>query len=334
MQSIVVERFGGPEALTVRTGSTPVAAGRDVLVKVELAGVAASDLLMREGAYPGGPKPPFTPGWDVVGVVEKTGDAVDPSLLGAKVAGLSFTGGYVSHAVIDSRFVVRLPAGVEAASAACLTLNYVTAWQMIVRVARASPGQTILVQGAAGGIGTAALDIARAIGLRGYGVASQAKAAAVEAYGATWLGGGDEIAAAAAVGGFNIALDPFAGSATWRAMRLLARRGRIVTYGFTGIGRAAIMPRLAAHVVQMRLRSMVGGRTATFFRLSQSARGDPGAYRDDLAALLSLLETRQLSPLIAGILPLTQACDAHRRLASRSVEGKLLLDAQSPTPPQ
>lgn len=325
-RKIIVDRFGDPETLSLSSVDMPEPGPGEVLVAVQYAGVAFSDLLMREGLYPGGPQPPYTPGWDVVGKVVAIGESVDPELMGRAVAGLAFLGGYADHALVKATHVVELPADVDRRAAACLVLNYVTALQMFVRVARATKGDTVLVRGAAGGVGTAALDIARAFGLVARGVCSPAKAETVERFGATWMAAGDEAREATASGGFDIVLDPAGGAKTWRSMRLLAPGGRVVTYGFTGLKGGRLKSRLIVHTAAMALRSLgPGGKRASFYRVSQSARRRPSDYRHDLKLLLDLLADGRLTPLVADVLPLSQAAEAHRRINDRIVEGKLLL---------
>lgn len=323
----VVLRLGASDAMSLVEDEAPSPGPGQMRLAVERAGVALSDVLMRQGRYPGGPKPPFTPGWDVAGTVDAIGDGVDPALVGERLVALVFDGGYAAHALVGERLAARIPEGVSFDAAACLTLNYVTAWQMIRRIGHARPGERLLVRGAAGGVGTAALDIARALGLRAWGASSPMKVATVERYGATWVAKDGLEVAAGSIDGFDIVLDPLGGGETWRAMRLLAPGGRVVTYGFTAFSQSLLPLRIASHLVAMKVRSLMpGGRSASLFRLSRSARTDPEAYRDDLNSLLDLLAAGELEPLVADVLPLSAAAEAHRCLESLAVEGKLLLD--------
>ncbi|PTQ13206.1 hypothetical protein CLG96_03540 [Sphingomonas oleivorans] len=332
VRRVVVERFGATDVLDLRSVDIPSPARGEILVSVQYAGVAYSDLLMRMGDYPGGPRPPYTPGWDVVGTVEAVGEEVDQDLLGRTVVGLTFLGGYASHALVPVDRIAIVPAEVDPQAAACLTLNYVTAWQMLRRVADAQAGESVLVHGAAGGVGSAVLDLAAALDLIAYGVAAQEKAAAVRRYRATHLSNAQQTAdVAAKIGGFDIILDPIGGRETWRGMRLLAPGGRLVNYGFTGmLGRGPIMPRIALHLLALKVRSLLAGdRRAVFYRVSTAARRAASAFREDLMALLDLLAANRIAPLVDDVLLLGQAAEAHRRLESRTVQGKLLLNMRA-----
>jgi NADPH2:quinone reductase len=326
----VVERHGPPEAMTMHNEALPAPGPAQLRVVVERVGVALSDVLMREGRYPGGPVPPYTPGWDVVGVVDAVGRGVHPRALGMRVAALVFRGGYATHALVDERLAAPVPADLSSDAAACLILNYATAWRMITGVACGREGERLLVRGAGGGVGTAALDIARLLGMSAWGAASPAKTRTVERLGATWIADERLEVAAEAVGGFDIVLDPLGGRETWRAMRLLKPHGRVVSYGFTALPEALQPLRVGMHLGMMRLRTLAArDRSARFFRLSKYVAAEPAGYRNDLAELLQHASAGRLTPLVDEVLPLRAAPEAHRRLQASAVTGKLLLDPKS-----
>lgn len=150
-RAVFVGRYGGPEVLDVVWRPLSRVGARDVLIEAEAAGVAYADVLMRQGRYPGGPRPPFVPGWDVMGRVVQAGPEVDPALLGRRVLALPLAGGAAEHVAAPVERTTPLPDDVDPYEAACLTMNYVTAWQML-RLAGAQAGQTLLVHGAAGGV--------------------------------------------------------------------------------------------------------------------------------------------------------------------------------------
>jgi NADPH2:quinone reductase len=154
-------------------------------MRVHAAGVAFLDLLMREGTYPGGPKPPFTPGYDLVGEVESTGAGVRGLQVGQRVAALTVYGSYTDWICLPADDLVPVPDGLDAAEAVSLVLNYVTAYQLLHRAARVAPGERILVQGAAGGVGTAILQLGRLAGLEVFGTASAKDLEVVASLGAT-----------------------------------------------------------------------------------------------------------------------------------------------------
>src|SRR4051794_29060124 len=153
-----------PEGLESRERSLAAPAEGQVLVRMEATGVSFAEQQMRRGKYYDQPAFPFVPGYDVVGTVEATGPAVDPSLVGTRVAALTKIGAWSTHLILDADAVVPVPDGVDAAAAETVVVNGITAWQMLHRVARVRTGQTILVLGANGGVGSTLVQLARAAG--------------------------------------------------------------------------------------------------------------------------------------------------------------------------
>lgn len=328
--AVFVRAKGGPEELTLVYRPDVRPEFGDVTIKVEAAGVAYADALMRAGRYPGGPKPPFVPGWDVLGIVEAVGPGGDTTLVGARVLALTVTGGYAERVIAPAARVVRLPDGLDPYKAACLTMNYVTAMQML-RLAGASPGRSLLVHGAAGGVGSALLDLARSQGLEAWGAASPSNRDRVESYGARFIDRtledpGVQLKRAGS-GGVDMIFDPLGGPNTRRSFAALRPGGTVVSYGFIAAssGRPALLTAML-QMIELRVRSLIpDGRRGVFYRLSNSVLADPPAFRADLKALLSLLAAERISPALAGVLPLSQAAEAHRRLERGEITGRLLL---------
>ena len=165
MKQVLLTGVGGPEVLEVVERDAPEPGPGEVRVKVLAAGVAFADVLMRHGKYPGVPSPPFTPGYDLVGEVEKLGTGVEGVALGQRVAALTQIGAYAQRVVVGVGEMVPVPVGVDPVEAVSLVLNYVTAYQMLRRVAGARGGERILIHGAAGGVGTALLQLGQVEGL-------------------------------------------------------------------------------------------------------------------------------------------------------------------------
>src|SRR5271169_1209259 len=185
-QHIRISRFGGPDVLELAEQPTlPEPGPGEVRIKVLAAGTGFTDTFIRRGRYPDFKGPlPFTPGYDLVGVVETTGPGVTAPREGQVVADLCVTGGYAQYAIRPARFLVPVPPGVDPAEAVCLPLAYLTAWQMLPRCRHLAQGATILVVGASGTVGTALLDLARHLGLVAIGTASAANLAVIERFGA------------------------------------------------------------------------------------------------------------------------------------------------------
>ena len=170
---IIISRKGGPEVLKLIEEEAPSPAGGEVRVRVQAAGVAFADIMMREGLYPGAPPVPFTPGYDIVGLVDEPGAGVKSLSPGKRVAALTKVGGYADYLCLPEKDLVEMPIGLDPAEAVCLVLNYMTAWQMLHRVAHVREGEKILIHGAAGGVGTALLQLGVLSGLELYGTASK-----------------------------------------------------------------------------------------------------------------------------------------------------------------
>src|SRR5271157_6411069 len=186
-QHLRISRFGGPEVLeTTEEATIPEPGPGEVRIKVLAAGTGFTDTMIRRGRYPDFKGPlPFTPGYEIVGVVEKTGAGVAAPREGETVADLCVVGGYTQYAIRPARFLVPVPDGVDPAEAVCIPLAYLTAFQMLTRYRRLPPGATILVIGASGTVGTALLDLARHLRLKAIGTCSAANMPIVESFGAT-----------------------------------------------------------------------------------------------------------------------------------------------------
>src|SRR5690349_2587075 len=169
---IVVTRYGGPDAIVVVEEECPEPAPGEVRVRVLAAGVSLPDVMAREGVHPETPPVPFTPGWDLVGVVDQLGEGVSGIELGHIVAALPIHGAYAEFVCLLQRELVPVPSGLDAAEAVSLVLNYVTAYQMLHRSAKVKPGQRVLIHGAAGGVGSALLQLGHVAGLQMYGTCS------------------------------------------------------------------------------------------------------------------------------------------------------------------
>ncbi|MBE1877666.1 zinc-binding dehydrogenase [Myceligenerans pegani] len=319
-RSVVVERFGDPSVLRPRTDPLPLPGPGQALVRVLASGVARADALMRSGRYPRGPRPPFVPGWDVAGHVEDVGGGVPAEWLGRRVVALVPAGGYTSHAVVPAERLVPVPDGTDLHAAACLPLNYVTAYQLLHRVADVGPGDRVLVRGASGGVGTALLDLAARAGAVVFGSASARGRDVVRSFGAEFV---DDASADLRGIAPDVVLDSIGGDGLTRSLRALSDGGVLVSFGFlAGLDRPALL-RQAARVLGWS--ALPNGRRVRTYRLSAAVRRAPGQVRDDLATLVGHLAAGELRTLVAGALPLDRAADAHRALEDRAVRGKLLL---------
>ena len=313
----------------------------EVRVRVLAAGVSLPDIMMREGIHPETPALPFTPGWDLVGVVDRLGEGISGIEPGQTVAALPISGAYAEFVCMPHGELVPVPPGLDAAEAVSLVLNYVTAYQMLHRSAKVRPGQRVLIHGAAGGVGSALLQLGRVAGLEMYGTCSARGAAAVADLGGVpidyqHLDFVNEIQRRTGEG-VDVVFDSLGGRHIWRSRRALRRGGRVVAYGLTGSlrgGRLASGRSGGRH----RFRAIAifglyiaagwllpGRRRVVPYSIQWLKRMKPGLFRQDLTALLDLLKQQTIKPLIAERIPLVEARRAHELLGTGGVTGKIVL---------
>src|SRR5262252_9005110 len=234
---IIVTHYGGPDALKVIEEDCPEPKAGEARVKVLAAGVAMPDIMARQGIHPETPPVPFTPGWDLVGVVDRLGDGISGIDAGQIVAALPISGAYAEFVCLPQRELVPVPSGLGAAEAVSLVLNYVTAYQMLHRSARVRPGQRVLIHGAAGGVGSALLQLGRLAGLEMYGTCSSRGASAVSDLGGIpidyrRLDFVREVHRLTGEG-VDVVFDGIGGGHLWQSRQALRPGGRVVAYGLT-----------------------------------------------------------------------------------------------------
>jgi NADPH:quinone reductase len=338
---IIVTRYGGPDELRVVEEEAPEPGAGEVRVRVLAAGVSLPDIMMREGIHPETPRVPFTPGWDLVGVIDQAGTGGSGIEPGETVAALPIYGAYAEFVCLPRHKLVPLPSGLDPAEAVSLILNYVTAYQMLHRSAKVRAGQRVLIHGAAGGVGTALLQLGRLAGLQMYGTCSARTASAVSDLGGIPIDYRDqdfvkEIHRLAG-DGVDVVFDSIGGAHIWRSRQALRRGGMVVAYGLTGSLRGG---RLASGRSGGRHRlgpiAMIGMYTAAGwllpgrrrvvpYSIQWLERTRPAFFREDLTALFDLLRERKVTPLVAQRLPLAAARQAHELLGKGGVTGKIVL---------
>jgi NADPH:quinone reductase-like Zn-dependent oxidoreductase len=338
-QNIRISRFGGPEVLELAEQPTiPDPGPGDVRIKVLAAGTGFTDSFIRRGRYPDFKGPlPFTPGYELVGSVEKTGSGVTVPAEGELVADLCVVGGYAQYAIRPARFLVPVPVGLDLAEAVCIPLAYLTAFQMLTRVCQLPPGATILVTGASGSVGTAFLDLARNLGLKAIGTCSARNMSAVERFGATAVDyrAGDFVATVRHLtggrkGGVDAAFDAMGGAHFARSFACLVSGGLLVGYGSQtmAVGSEGL---LAAGLGVARLKLwgvlsfLFGGRHAAWYSITDCQSTHPEEFKADMATLFVLLRDGAIHPVVIDRVPLAGAPDVHKRIDSGGLGGKIVL---------
>lgn len=327
---VVITRHGNPDALQVVLAPLPEPAEGQVRIKVQAAGVAFVDLMMRAGRYPGAPPLPYSPGFDVVGRIDKLGAGVENRRLGDMVAALTRFGGYAEYVCVPADHLVPVPPNTEAVDAAPLVLNYVTAYQLLHRVARVQKGERILVHGGAGGVGTALLQLGKLAGLEMYATASKGKHELIKDLGATPIDYQNEDFVARirelTGDGVDAVFDPIGGWHWRRSYRCLRRGGRLVPYGVSvafheGMGKIASS--LALLLWLMLIPS--GRKVCWIFGVMAPPYSSRKLAQEDLAMLFGLLFHGKIRPIIGMRLPLDDAMRAHILLQQSKVTGKIVL---------
>jgi NADPH2:quinone reductase len=338
---IIVTHYGGPDALQVVEEERPEPKAGEVRVRVLAAGVALPDIMAREGIHPETPPVPFTPGWDLVGVVDRIGKSVVGIEQGQTVAAMPINGAYAEFVCLPQRELVPVPAGLDAAEAVSLILNYITAYQMLHHSARVKQGQRVLIHGAAGGVGTALLQLGRLAGLEMYGTCSSRGAAAV-----TELGGipinyqhEDFVKEIHRLthDGVDAVFDPIGGPHLWQSREALRPGGRVVGYGLiTSIRGEGLTSGRPGRRQRFRGTAVFGlyiaggwllpGRKRVVpYSIQTLKRLKPAMFRQDLITLFDLLQQQKIKPLVAQRFPLAEARQAQELLGKGGVIGKIVL---------
>src|SRR5215510_13770150 len=338
---IIVTHYCGPDELRVVEEECPEPKDGEVRVSVLAAGVSLPDIMAREGVHPETPRLPFTPGWDLVGVVDRLGAGVSGIAPGQIVAALPISGAYAEFVCLPQRELVPVPSGLDAAEAVSLILNYVTAYQMLHRFAKVRSGQRALIHGAAGGVGSALLQLGRLDGLEMYGTCSSRGTSAVSDLGGILIDYQHqdfvkEIHRLTSEG-VDVVFDPIGGRHLWHSRKALRPGGRVVAYGLTSSLRGGRLAsgrsgrRQRFHGIRIFGLYIVGGwllpgrKRVVPYSIQWLKRLRPAWFRQDLIALFDLLQQQKIKPLIAQRLPLAEARHAHELLGEGGIIGKIVL---------
>jgi len=335
--AVVAARHGGPEVLKLRQWEVAAPGPDELRLRVEAAGISFADLLICQGMHPERRRAPFVPGWDVVGAVEAIGSNVRRVRPGDRVAALSIVGGWAEHVVVSSSLVVPVPREVEPTAAVCLVMDYAVAYQMLTRSASVRSGDTVLIQGAGGGVGTALTQLGRHMGVRVLGTDRESKRSHVESEGGVLIDFEREdlverCKELTGGRGVDAAFDGI-GATARASLRAVRPEGKMVWFGMVTLlsGGARDLRRSArtvgnvAAVFSENLRPC--GKRTSLYSIQKLARSHPDWYRADLAALFAMLADRAIRPRIAAVWKLRDVPQAVTAFAKGSMPGKQVISA-------
>jgi NADPH:quinone reductase-like Zn-dependent oxidoreductase len=329
-QKIVFKQAGGPDKLALEEAPDCAPGPGEVRILVLATGVAFGDIMLRRGLAGG--RFPVTPGYDLVGVVDALGAGATAFKLQDRVAALPGTGALQQSICLSESELVAVPAAVSSEKAAALILNYVTAYQLLVRAAALKTEDSAFIYGIAGGLGSAMVDIARVLGIRLYGTASGKRADAARQQGAVVFDRSNpqwpDAARTENPSGYDAVFDPLGGASLNRSYRLLAPKGVLVMLGAAtavqgeGNGLVKILDSLARFVA---LKLHLDSRKVRLFVITQSKKSWPAEFQADLVTLFDWLAQGKIDPAIGLSLPLKDAAQAYHLLERSEVLGKIVL---------
>src|SRR3984957_17413899 len=344
MQAIAVRRYGPPEVLELIQAPDPQPKPGEVVIRVKAIGVNFADLLQRMGVYPGTPKPPFVPGLEVAGVAEKGaegGKSSDGEPIRPGDAGVAFThfNAYAEWAAVPARQVYRIPAGMPFEDAAAIPVNYATAYYAMFTMGNLLAGDRILIHGAAGGVGIAAVQLARARGLKIFGTASGSKLEYLRKIGVDHpmdyeKGDVAEMVRKYAPDGIEMGMDAIGGKSFSTSYKCLGPTGRLVVYGFSvsagSGGKRSLLRGLKALAQTPRFHplKLMGDNISVIGVSLPKVSARPGLLQSEMDELSRMYAGGKIKPVISKTFPLAQAALAHQYIHDRKNIGKVILSVK------
>jgi len=344
MRAMVVRRYGQPEVFEVQQVPDPQPKAGEALIRVKAIGINFADLLQRMGLYPGSPKPPFIPGLEIAGVVEKIvegskRDETNALKPGDAVVAMPHFKAYAEWVAVPTNTVYRMPAGMPFEDAAAFPVNYLTAYHSMFTMGNLQPGDRILIHGAAGGVGIAAVQLARARGLVIFGTAGPAKQDYLRKIGVDHPIDYEKsdfvkVVRQYAPDGIEMVMDPIGGKSLTRGQKCLGPTGRLVIYGLSeaaGSGGKRNLLRGAKALLQSpRFHPLkLMAQNLAVIGVSLGVMDSRGALlRSELDELFRMYSAGKIKPVIGKTFPLDQAAAAHQYIHDRKNIGKVVLSVK------
>lgn len=326
---VQLSRYGGPENLRTAEIETPAAGRGEVRIRVLASSLNYTEVLIRKHLYPqtAGLKPPFVMGYDVVGDVDQVGEGVTGFAIGDRVADMTVVGSNATYRLLKAKNLTRVPLGVDPAEAATLILSWMTAYQLLHRSAKVKKGDRVLVHGAGGAVGQAALVLGRLAGVEMWGGAFGKHAALIRELGATPVDYDKEDFTRVLPGGFDVVCDGIGEDGYRRSFAALKPGGLLIAIGYSaGVQAKQGMLSILSSIARLYLwRFLPGGKRARFYSINAMRVRHPEWFREDLEHLFGLLESGAIRPRVAERISFDKVADTHRRLETGGLEGKVVL---------
>jgi NADPH:quinone reductase-like Zn-dependent oxidoreductase len=347
MRAMVVKQYGPPESFESRDLPDPQPKPGEALIRVKAVGINFADLLQRMGIYPGTPKPPFVPGLEIAGVVEKIAEGGKQSAPSASASGdalktgdavtaLTHFNAYAEWVAVPKDQIFRLPAGMPFDDAAAIPVNYITAYHSMFAMGNLQAGERILIHGAAGGVGIAAVQLAKARGLITFGTAGPSKQEFLRKIGVDHAidytkNKFVEVVKKFAPDGIEMVMDPIGGKSWALSEHCLGSCGRLVVYGFSAAagpdGKRSLLRGARALMQTPKfnpLKLMSTNHTVIGVHLGRM-QSRAGLIRGELDELFRMYSAGKIKPVIGKSFPLAEAAAAHRFIHDRKNIGKVVL---------
>ena len=324
-KSIVVTKRGGPEFLQLLESDLRAPAANEARIRILATGVGRTDINYRYGLSPFAPRVPFVPGYEMMGIVDAIGKGVTRVAVGDRVAALIGHGGYSEMIYLGQEHFVQVPETLDPADVVTVVLNYVSAYQMLHRVAKVKAGDKVLINGASGGMGTALQELGKLAGLKMYGTASKSKHEILTAFGATPIDYHSqdfvEVMGQAEPNGLDFVFEGIGGKDTDRAMSVVRKGGKVVGYA-APVGLSSILQ----DAFKWMMSSLIPNeRKYEFYGITALYLRNKRPFMEDLPKLFQMLEAGMIKPVIAAKLPLLEARKANELLESGKVVSNLVL---------
>jgi NADPH2:quinone reductase len=322
MRALVCNAFGPPESLNLEQHHAPLPASGQVLVDVRAAGINFPDILMISGEYQVKSAPPFVPGNELAGIVAAVGEGVSRFSAGDHVIATPMGGAFAEQCVVDQNMCLPLPDQLSFEQGAGFTITYATSYHSFRQSTELKPGETVLVLGAAGGVGITAVEIARALGARVIAAASSSEklvfarqAGAEELINYSQVSLRDTVRELTGGKGVDIVFDPVGGELAQQALRSLAWHGRYLVIGFA----CGEIPQFPANIALLKEASITGVWWGTW------AEKHPAEAQLNMMELATMVQDNKLKPRVTETYPLTQYAAAFAALTKRRAKGKVVL---------